>query len=101
MLVYMDLKFEDDNLRRMYYEADFMGGFSIDVLRAFRKRVGFIAQARDDRDIRRVRGNRLEKLKGRSESSVRINDQWRLILTFKTIRGNRTAVLHGIKDYHH
>ena len=97
----MEIDYIDDSLQRMYHDPGFDGGFSPSIVKAYRKRVGFIAQATDERDIRNVKGNRLEKLSGRGgQHSVRLNDQWRLIVSFQTTDGKKTAVLQGIEDYH-
>lgn len=85
----------------MYTDADFTGGWAAPIVKAYRKRIGLIYDALDERDIRNVKGNHLEKLKGREpEHSVKLNDQWRLILTFEEIDNVKTVVIRGIEDYH-
>jgi proteic killer suppression protein len=48
-----------------------------------------------------MKGLRMERLKGdrQGQSSMRLNDQYRLILTFRT-EGDRVAVLLEVVDYH-
>ena len=97
----MEILFKGNDLERIYSDAKFDGGYSLAVVKAYRKRVGFIAKAVDERDIRNIKGNHLEKLSGRdNQFSARINDQWRLILSFETIDNKKTAVLLAIEDYH-
>jgi proteic killer suppression protein len=61
-----------------------------------------IRAAMDERDLVAVRGNRFEKLKGdRSHQySVRLNDQYRLILEFEGSGQGKVVVVVGIEDYH-
>jgi proteic killer suppression protein len=98
----MDLMFKGSDLKKLFENPNYDGGYAPGIVKVFRKRVNFIQSALDQRDIRAIRGNRLEKLKGRGdEHSIRLNDQWRLILTFETAKdGAKQAVLHGIEDYH-
>lgn len=76
-------------------------GWGRDVIKAYRKKLQLIVAARDERDLYALRGLRLERLKGdrAGQSSIRLNDQFRLILTFKT-EGDRVAVILEIVDYH-
>jgi toxin HigB-1 len=61
-----------------------------------------IRAANDERDLAAVRGNRFEKLQGsRSHQySIRLNDQYRLVLEFEGSGQNKTVVVVGIEDYH-
>ena len=97
----MEIQFADKDLQRLYIDAKFAGGWSRAVVKAFRKRVTSIQAAKDERDIRNVKGNHFEKLQGREdEYSVRLNDQWRLIMTFDTKDNVKTVELLRIEDYH-
>ncbi|MFU8891959.1 MAG: type II toxin-antitoxin system RelE/ParE family toxin, partial [Anaerosomatales bacterium] len=61
-------------------------------------RLDRIRAAADQRDLRALKGNRFEKLRGdRAGSySIRINDQWRICFRWET--GNAYDV--EIVDYH-
>jgi proteic killer suppression protein len=61
-----------------------------------------IRAANDERDLYVVKGNRFEKLKGaRSHQySLRLNDQWRLIVEIKSGNPKNTIVVVGVEDYH-
>ena len=63
-----------------------------------RSKLLVIHAAANENDLRIPPGNRFEKLKGAKKgwSSIRINDQWRVI--FKWVRGNAFEVT--ITDYH-
>jgi proteic killer suppression protein len=98
----MDLEFADSELERMAREADATGGFSQAIVRAFRLRVQFIKAAVDERDLYQMRSLRFEKLKGaRShQRSIRLNNQWRLILEIIPGNPKNTIRIVGIEDYH-
>jgi len=52
---------------------------------------GFIESAHDERDLYAVKSLRFEKLNGdrRGQSSLRINDQWRLIIMVEKMDNTR------------
>ncbi len=98
----MLVEYCDEVLRRLAEEPGFAPkGWSRDVIRAYRKKIQLIIAARDERDLYALRGLRLEQLKGDrlGQCSIRLNDQFRLILTFKT-DGDRVAVILQVVDYH-
>jgi toxin HigB-1 len=99
----MEVSYADETFCRLETDLQFTGGLSVDVVRAFRKRLWFIRQAPDERDLYAMKSLHFEKLQGaRShQRSIRLNKQWRLILelveagpTEKTVR------IIGIEDYH-
>jgi proteic killer suppression protein len=61
-----------------------------------------IRAAVDERDLRAVRGNNFEKLKGNRshQYSMRLNDQFRLILGIKKSTPKNIIVVVNIEDYH-
>lgn len=98
----MDVDCADETYLRLETDLRFTGGFSVEIVKSFRKKMGFIRRAVDERDIAAMRGFRFEKLKAPRdhERSVRLNDQWRLI--FQLIDGPQGKVVKviGIEDYH-
>ena len=96
----MEIDFQGD-LGQLFEDARYDGAHSRAVVKSFRKRVTAIYAATDERDIRAVKGNHFEKLSGKKgEHSIRLNDQWRLIMTFEVRNGVKTVVLLRIVDYH-
>jgi len=96
------IEYGDEVLRRLAKELDYRPGqWSVDVVRAYRRKVQLIDAAVDERDLRAMRGLRFEQLSGdrKGTSSIRLNDQFRLILTFKT-EEERIAVILELVDYH-
>lgn len=98
----MDVEFADDDLDRLEADPNFNGGFDRGIVRAYRKRMQIIRAAIDERDLADMRSNRFEKLKGKRshQHSLRINDQWRLIVQIKKSRPKNTILVIAIEDYH-
>ena len=99
----MRIGFRDDDLRRLYEEQDFhLPRFGADVVKQFRKKVFFLYGATDVRDLYTYRALRFEKLAGDREGqhSIRLNDQWRLILEFAEDKEGQLTVVVEIVDYH-
>lgn len=72
--------------------------FPADLRRAARRKLLYLHEAADLRDLRSPPGNRLERLKGDLQGfhSIRLNDQWRIV--FRWSGGNAFDV--QIVDYH-
>jgi proteic killer suppression protein len=61
-----------------------------------------IRSAMDERDFYALKSLRFEKLQGKRQHqrSIRINDQWRLILEIVGEAPKKTVWIIGIEDYH-
>lgn len=73
-------------------------GFPPELRRAARRKLQYLHEAADLRDLTMPPGNRLESLKGslKGSHSIRINDQWRVV--FRWSGGNAFDV--RVVDYH-
>jgi proteic killer suppression protein len=99
----MRLRFDDDDLRRLYEEPDFViKQLGSDVTKAFRKKVGFLVAADSELDLRNYKALHYEKLSGdrAGQHSVRLNKQWRLILRVEADEDGRLLIVIEIIDYH-
>lgn len=99
----MLIEYADDDLRRLAEDSGFrVKRWGPDVTKAYRKKIQLIGSALDERDLLALRSLNLEKLKGdrADQCSIRLNDQFRLILTFRTEPDGRVAVVLEITDYH-
>lgn len=98
----MEYSFKDANLERLFEDQKFTNGLAEGIIKAFRKRVQQVIAAPDERLFYKLGGIRFEKLQGdRSHQySMRLNDQWRLILELEGKGPNKTAVIIAIEDYH-
>jgi proteic killer suppression protein len=98
----MDVTFKDRSLDRLETDAAFSGGHSDPVVRAYRKRMQQIRAAADERTFYAMKSLRFEKLKGSREGqySMRLNDQWRLIVELQGEAPRKTVYVVEIVDYH-
>ena len=98
----MDVAFKDQSLDRLEIDADFSGGFSDAVVKAYRKRIQQIRAASDERTFYALKSLRFEKLKGDREGqySMRLNDQWRLIIELHGEAPQKVVHVVEIVDYH-
>jgi|SRR5215467_2253681 len=98
----MEVEFANDGLDRLETDRDFTAGLSKEIVRGFRKAMQAIRAATDERDLYLLRGLRFKKLEGsRShQRSMRINDQWRLILEIVGTAPNKKIRVVCIEDYH-
>ncbi len=99
----MRFEFEDEHLRRLYEELDFvLPQFGPDLIKAYRKKVGFLAAAKSEVDLRNYKALHFEKLSGgrAGQHSIRLNQQWRLILRIESDAQGRLLIIIEIVDYH-
>lgn len=99
----MLVEYDDDDLRRLAEDATFrVKRWGPVLVAAYRKKVQVLRAAKDERELGAMRSLNLEKLKREraGDYSVRLNDQYRLILKFRSRAGARVAVVREITDYH-
>ena len=98
----MDVTFADDKCRVLRDDPNAKTKFGPNVVRAYRKVMNIIASARDERDIRAMKSLRFEALEGdRShQHSLRLNDQWRLIVEIVKGKPRNAIRVIEIEDYH-
>lgn len=98
----MKIEYTDPRLERLERDPGFTAGFGQAVVRAFRRRIQYIRAARDERDLYAMKSLHFEKLKGRRrhQRSMRLNDQWRLILEIRKDADGNVVVVVRIEDYH-
>lgn len=102
MMQYMEVDFASGRLEKLANDAEIDGGYPQAVVKAYRKRIQFIEGATDERDFYAWRSLHFEKLKGdRShQRSMRLNDQWRLVLEIVPGTPKNTVRVVDIEDYH-
>ncbi len=98
----MDVDFEDASLKRLEADPGFTAGYDAALVKAFRKRMQLIRAAADERAFYALKSLHYEKLKGDrdGQSSMRLNDQWRLLLRVQQDQDGKTVVVISIIDYH-
>jgi toxin HigB-1 len=71
------------------------------VIDDFFEVISTIDAARDERDLYALKGFHFEKLKGRQgERSLRLNKQWRLIVSLEKDKDGAYLLIIDIEDYH-
>jgi toxin HigB-1 len=85
----------------LYTDQHYTARFGPNIVKAFRKVIGLIHAANDERDLRSMKSLHYEKLKGNRshQRSMRLNDQFRLIVEIEG-HGNKTVAVISIEDYH-
>jgi toxin HigB-1 len=98
----VDVRFEESQLERLEVDATFDAGLPQGVVTAFRRRMQQIRAAVDERAFYNLKSLHFEKLQGaRShQHSMRLNDQWRLIIQFEGKAPNKVVVIVSVEDYH-
>lgn len=79
----MKVEFADDGLSQICTDQAYRLGLPVAVIRTARTRIIQLEAARDERDLRNLKGLHYKKGKGEraGERSVRINDQYRIVFT--------------------
>lgn len=98
----MDVRHTDDDLERLELDPEYRTKLAPPVLRAFRKVLLIIRTVENETKLRDYRSLNFEKLKGERDHqwSLRLNDQWRLIVELEEGEQGNVVVVQGIEDYH-
>jgi proteic killer suppression protein len=98
----MDVDYADQKYRRLEVDPQFTAGLSVEIVRSFRKKIWFVRQTMDERDMAAMRGLNFERLRPPRdhEWSIRLNKQWRLIFEIVAGEQGKTIMVNGIEDYH-
>ena len=100
----MRFKFRNNKLEELYFDEKGAEQYSEAVVEAFFRIMSIIRAADDERDIRAFKSLRFEKLEGeggkRGERSLRLNDQWRLIISIEHDEAGKLILIIDIADYH-
>lgn len=76
--------------------------YPLEVINGFFKVMAIIRNARDERDLRALRSLNYETLKGKRQhqNSLRLNQQWRLIVERQEDEEGRLLWVIELEDYH-
>jgi proteic killer suppression protein len=98
----MEVRFRAGSLETLESDAAFDGGYPQAVVRAFRMRMQLIRSADDERAFYALKSLHFQKLKGDRDHqhSIRLNDQWRLIIELEESKPRKTVWIVDIEDYH-
>jgi len=98
----VEVTFADDDYRSLEQDAEAKTRLGQNVVRAYRKLMRIIRDATDERDLRAMNSLRFKRLEGdRShEHSLRLNDQWRLIVEIREATPKNVIHVIKVEDYH-
>jgi len=98
----MEVEFADEDLDRLETDLDFTMKLSQALVKAYRRRMQGIRSAQDERDFYAMKSWHFEKLEGQRQRqhSIKLNDQFRLILEFVGAGHGKRVRIVGIEDYH-
>lgn len=97
----MDVGFDDIELDELETNPKARPRFPTGVIKAYRKRLWQIRAVHDERDFYANRGFNFESIISMpGRYSIRLNDQFRLIIRFEDRGKERTVVVVAIQDYH-
>jgi toxin HigB-1 len=95
------VRFADKKLERLETDLHHTAGLGHEIVKKFRKVMQVIRNAADERDFYTMKSLHYEKLKGNRnhERSMRLNDQFRLILEIERTNG-KMAVIAGVEKHY-
>lgn len=90
----MHVKFKTRKLEHLYYDEKADHRYPTEVVESFFDAIGSIIAAVDERDLYALKGFHFEKLRGKRKEQylIRLNNQFRLILTKEAITNYWLAV---------
>src|SRR5688500_9319145 len=101
----MDVRHNDPDLERAELAPTYEGEIDAKIVRAIKRRLNYIRNTvQNETQLWGHKGLHFEKLKGKRshQYSIKLNDQWRLILEFEERPGpnSNICVVINYEDYH-
>lgn len=98
----MKIEFRDQKLALVQTDRAAETRLPIGVIKSLRDKLNLIAAAPDERTLRNWRSLHYEKLSGKrtGQRSIRLNDQYRLILELDDSQDPPTVIVVEVDDYH-
>lgn len=98
----MRFSFKNRDIELLYTERKNAHKYPTEVIHGFFRVMAIIRNASDERDLRAFRSLNYEALKGNRshQNSMRLNQQWRLIVERHLDQDGRTLWIIDIEDYH-
>ncbi|RKH42569.1 plasmid maintenance system killer [Corallococcus sp. AB050B] len=98
----MRFEFESKKLEALYLNEEGARKYPRPVVGSFFEVMAAIDAATSTQDLLKLKGLNFEKLKGnrKGQCSLRLNDQWRLIVKVGTENGKQCLRIVEIADYH-
>jgi proteic killer suppression protein len=98
----MEIEYRDKRLALIPTDRAAETRLPIAVIKSLREKLILISAAPDERTLRNWKSLRYEQLKGnrQGQKSIRLNDQYRLLLEVDDSRSPPKAILLDVEDYH-
>ncbi len=98
----MRVAYAHRDYERLAEDRSYTHGFGPELVKAYRKRIGFLSACTDERDIYQLKSLHFEKLSGNRshQRSIRLNAQFRLVLEIRTDEQGKLIVVVEVIDYH-
>jgi proteic killer suppression protein len=98
----MEVVFGDSLLALIETEDAGRTKLPVPVIKSARRRLTVLRAATDDRSLRNWKSLHYEKLKGDRDGmrSIRVNDQYRMVITVDESTNPQTVMVIAIEDYH-
>ncbi len=100
----MRIRFKRQRLRDLYYKGEGVRDYPKAVVEAFFRIIGTIEAAPDERDLYALKSLHFEKLEGqrgnRGERSLKLNDQWRLIVLLERDDEGKLVLIVDIEKHY-
>lgn len=98
----MDVRHDDKDLGRLEADPNYRSGLDMPIVRAFHRVMLILRAISNETGLYSFKSLRCKKLQGKrsQERSLRLNDQWRLIVALEKREGGNLLVVKGIEDYH-
>jgi proteic killer suppression protein len=96
----MDVRFKQASLNHLETDPDFNHGLAAGVVKAYRMRMQQIRATPDERVFWALKSLDFESLYGKSDQqySMKINDQWRLIIELEPTPSGKVVVVADLEE---
>ena len=98
----MQFRFQTKELKDLYITEKGIQKYPPDVANSFFEIMDIIAAAKDERDLYALKSLHFEKLVGnrQGQHSLRLNIQWRLIVTIEKVAQEKWVVVISIENHY-
>ncbi|HEY5274935.1 MAG TPA: type II toxin-antitoxin system RelE/ParE family toxin [Coriobacteriia bacterium] len=99
----MIVTFPDERLARLFTDGEGSEAYPESVVSAFLRRVRCLEAAADERVLRALKSLHFEAMRDRGhrgKHSLRLNDQWRLVVAISGQGAEKTVAIHEITNHY-
>lgn len=97
----MKFQFQCSELEGLYFEEKGAEKYPTFIVSAFFKKMQIIKSAGNENDLRNIKGNHFEKMKGEDNKySIRLNQQYRLIFSIEKDESYSILMIQEISNHY-